>query len=282
MNFIDRLLRRVDFYSGLTNFPYLSGDTFSSLCDLTINSLPLNKFDRSELKRAKSVFIKSELLFDFVKLLPPLTDLKVVVVGNGDTNFGELVIPSGLGIQFYCQNYSGSNSGSIKLLPLGLENLKLAGSGQEKYFRPSGSAHIFDKVLVPPHGNTNEARGEAIRNLYGKNLFVVMEGRLSRKAYFRETQRYKFVLCLEGNGFDTHRIWETLYQNNFPVVLKTAWSKNLECLGLPILIVDNFDLLDSDILQNHALKNLHYSTKETGILWGPHWQSLFAELENGN
>ena len=282
MNFIDRLLRKVDFYSGRTNFPYLSGDTFSSLCDVTINSLPINELDWSELKRANSVFIKSDSFFDFVKLLPSLTNLKVIVVGNGDTNFGELVIPKSPGIQFFCQNYSGSYSGNINLLPLGLENLKLAGSGQEKYFRSSGSARIFHKVLVPPHGNTNEARDEAIRKLHGNNLFEVMDGRLSRRAYFRKTHRYKFVLCLEGNGFDTHRIWETLYQNNFPVVLKTGWSKNLESLGLPILIVDNLDLLDSEILQKHAYENRHYRAKETGILWGPHWQSLFAELEKGN
>jgi len=282
MNFIDRLLRKIDFYSGLTNSPFLSGDTFSSVCDISINSLPLNTFERSELKRANSVFVRSSLLFDFVKILPSFSNVRVVVVGNGDTNFSELVIPNELDIQFYCQNYSGSISENINLLPLGLENLKLAGSGQKKYFRSSGSARIFDKVLVPPHGNTNDARGKAILKLQGRNLFVVMGGRLSRRDYFRETCRYKFVLCLEGNGFDTHRVWETLYQNNFPVVLETGWSKNLKNLGLPILIVEDLDYLDSDILQNHALQYRNYSAKETLVLWGPYWHSLFTELQRGD
>lgn len=282
MNFIDRLLRRIDFYSGLTNFPFLSGDTLSSLCDFSINSLPLNELDCSELKGANSVFVRSGLLFDFLKLLPSFSNVRVVVIGNGDTNFSELVIPNELDIRFYCQNYSGPISEKINLLPLGLENLKLAGSGQEKYFRFSESARIFDKVLVPPHGNTNDARGKTILKLQGKNLFVVMGGRLSRRDYFRETCRYKFVLCLEGNGFDTHRVWETLYQNNFPVVLETGWSKNLKNLGLPILIIDDLDYLDTGILQKHAREYQNYSAKETSVLWGPYWHSLFAELKRGN
>jgi len=282
MNYIDRLLRKIDFYSGLTNFPYLSGDSFSTLCDITINSLPLNTFEISELKRVNSAFIKSDLLINFVKLIPSFNNLKIVVAGNGDTNHTELIIPNDVDIRLYCQNYAGSNAENINLLPLGLENLKLAGSGQEKYFRSSESAHIFDKVLVPPHGNTNKARVEEIQNLHGKNLFVVMEKRLSRSDYFRETSRYKFVLCLEGNGFDTHRVWETLYQDNFPVVLNTGWSKNLKSLGLPILIVDDLDFLDLSILRNHALENRHYNAKETEVLWASYWQSLFSKVQKGS
>ena len=282
MNYIDRLLRKIDFYSGLTNFPYLSGDSFSTLCDITINSLPLNTFESSELKGVNSVFIKSDLLINFVKLIPSFNNLKIVVAGNGDTNHTELIIPNDVDIRLYCQNYAGSNLENINLLPLGLENLNLAGSGQEKYFSSSESAHIFDNVLVPPHGNTNKARGEEIQKLHGKNLFVVMEKRLSRRDYFRETSRYKFVLCLEGNGFDTHRVWETLYQNNFPVLLNTGWSKNLRSLGLPILIVDDLDFLDLSTLRNHALENRNYNAKETEVLWASHWQSLFSKVQKGS
>lgn len=281
MNFIDRLLGKIDFYSGLTNFPYLSGDTFSSLCDVAINSLPLNSYERSELERVNSVFISSDLLIDFIELLPLFNNLKILVAGNGDTNHTEIIIPNDLDITLYCQNYAGSNQENINLLPLGLENLKLAGSGQEKYFSSTNSAHIFDSVLVPPHGNTNKVRHDEIQNLHGSNLFVVREGRLSRRDYFRETCRYKFVLCLEGNGFDTHRVWETLYQNSFPVVLNTGWSRNLKNLGLPILVVDDLDFLDSNILRNHALENPHYSARETEILWAPYWQSLFTKMQRG-
>jgi hypothetical protein len=281
MNFIDRLLRKTNYFSGLTNFPYLSGDTFSSICDIAINSLPLNTYETSELKRVNSVFIKSDLLINFIELLPSFNNLKIVVAGNGDTNHMELIIPKGVDIRLYCQNYAGTNAENIYLLPLGLENIKLAGSGQKKYFVSSESDRIFDKVLVPPHGNTNKKRGEEIQKLIGKKLFVVMEKRLSRRDYFRETCRYKFVLCLEGNGFDTHRIWETLYQDNFPVVLNTRWSKNLKSLGLPILIVDDLDFLDSSILRNHALENRHYNAKEAEVLWASYWQSLFTKTQKG-
>lgn len=277
MNIIDRILRKINFYSGLTNIPFLSGDSFSTLCDVTINSLPLTQNIESELGGAHSVFIRSDFLIDFLKLLPSFPNVNTVVAGNSDTNFSALVFPEDLSIRLYCQNFAGSQSAKVSLLPLGLENLKLAGSGQPKYFRSTKPALIVDKVLIPPHGNTNSSRREQIHELKRNNIFVVTQKPLSRKHYFEKTSNYRFILCLEGNGFDTHRVWETLYQNSFPVIQNSAWAENLKNLGLPILFVDDLNSLDSAILHQHYTRYSDFNARNWDCLWIPFWEKKFSE-----
>jgi hypothetical protein len=52
---------------------------------------------------------------------------------------------------------------------------------------------------------------------------------------------YKFTLCPEGNGLDTHRVWEALLAKVVPIVLESDFSKNLKNLGIPVLMIQNWD-----------------------------------------
>ena len=58
-------------------------------------------------------------------------------------------------------------------------------------------------------------------------------------------KKYKFVLCPQGNGIDTHRIWEALLAKVVPVIIENDFSRNLKNLGIPVLILKNWDELDS-------------------------------------
>ena len=50
--------------------------------------------------------------------------------------------------------------------------------------------------------------------------------------------RSKFVLCPEGTGIDTHRVYESLYCGATPVVLRNSLSHLYE--RLPVCIVDKW------------------------------------------
>jgi hypothetical protein len=56
--------------------------------------------------------------------------------------------------------------------------------------------------------------------------------------YFMELCRSKFVLCPEGTGMDTHRVYESLYCGATPVVLRSSLSHLYETL--PVCIVDKW------------------------------------------
>jgi hypothetical protein len=56
--------------------------------------------------------------------------------------------------------------------------------------------------------------------------------------YYTDIRRSRFVLCPEGVGTDTHRIYEALYFGAVPVVLRNSLSSFYE--KLPICIVDKW------------------------------------------
>lgn len=56
--------------------------------------------------------------------------------------------------------------------------------------------------------------------------------------YYADLCRSKFVLCPEGTGIDTHRVYESLLCGATPVVLRNSLSNLYE--KLPVCIVDNW------------------------------------------
>ena len=53
--------------------------------------------------------------------------------------------------------------------------------------------------------------------------------------------QYKWCICPEGNGVDTHRLWEAMYLGCVPIVLKSPFIDTLmHYTGgeLPIYVID--------------------------------------------
>ena len=66
-------------------------------------------------------------------------------------------------------------------------------------------------------------------------------------SYFKEIGKYKFVICPEGNGIDTHRLWETLYSKGIPIVEDNELIRK-KCEGLPILWTKDYSELTEEYL----------------------------------
>ena len=89
------------------------------------------------------------------------------------------------------------------------------------------------------------------------------------------------MLCLEGNGFENHRIWESLYLGIFPVMLKSDWSLSLDYLKLPILFVDEISEISREMLQKFWQTNLDFNPEFKSELWLGYWEDLI-ESHLGN
>lgn len=64
--------------------------------------------------------------------------------------------------------------------------------------------------------------------------------------YIDNVYNHPFVVCPEGNGIDTHRIWECLYMNTFPIVLRNI--NNSFYTDLPILFLDSWEEMNEKFL----------------------------------
>jgi hypothetical protein len=74
--------------------------------------------------------------------------------------------------------------------------------------------------------------------------------RFGRLNFLQQIRKQSYVLCPEGNGVDTHRIWETLYLGGVPIILSSNVLNPL-LTELPVLIIHNWkELYDKKFLEN--------------------------------
>ena len=269
-------------YKGRTSSPYISGDAIAELVDYA----PLGKngelkhVDLDRLSLAKSIFVPAHLLLDFIECYGGYIKASTMVTGNSDENFTQLPdLPESVRV-WIGQNLAIDSSPSSKVelhtLPIGLENLALGRSGFPRYFRRS-LPEIRNKVFVPPMSPTNPIRKivlEHIKTTSGS--FDVFTEYLLPKSYFTLASRYRFVLCLEGNGFENHRVWETLYRNGFPVMFRSPWSLSLQPLSLPIFYIDNLDECSIEALVEFEVRNQHFQAETQANLWTSYWSKLIS------
>jgi hypothetical protein len=233
---------------------------------------------KQEFKSKRIVFCPSHLLEELLYSTQNGAEVEILIVGNGDKNFHSM---SPLIQQFarfsFIQNSFISDSKNIFTLPIGLENKRLGVNGMIR-FNSSPERDASSSILVGPFSPTSESRKELNKKTFASfQEFSVLEERMSLKQYSRALHSHKYVLCPEGNGVDTHRLWETLYAGSIPLVLRNSWSDSLIDLGFPIIQLDSW--APQDVL-NVTKDNEFVSFEPEKIqqLWMPHWEKKFKKL----
>lgn len=89
------------------------------------------------------------------------------------------------------------------------------------------------------------------------STFVAKEPKFTsdgRIEYLRDIAAYRFNVCPEGNGMDTHRFWETLYLGGIPVVLRGSYQHRLgKYLSLPVMAIRAWrDLSDFESIKEEG------------------------------
>lgn len=168
---------------------------------------------------------------------------------------------------------------NVHSLPLGLTNKTQESSlheilGNQKHFasayqlsdRPS---RYVGRVYANFTDSTNQRERRALRHLIKDAAGFVSEaptmtdeGRIS---YLSRLRSSNFTLCPEGNGIDTHRLWETLYMGGIPIVKSNSAIDSLVS-DLPVLVVQSW---------NHVL-NQEYLEEQWHSLQGDKWN--FSKL----
>lgn len=263
-----------------TSAPYLSGDSFAALADLVVTHELLSDIQKlsNSLKIANIVFCPSPLLETFIEIYPSSKQVQVLLVGNGDKNFTENPQEYKRIAKFiFLQNSFISDNDRIYTLPIGIENLKLGVNGLIK-FSPNPVKSKFDRVMVGPFSPTITLRAQfASKKFADSDKFDFFPERLSLQEYSRNLHDYSFVLCPEGNGVDTHRVWETLYAGSTPIILQSSWAKSLTDLDIPLVITESWETSDIE----SAIKAIaHQTTSPEAIpaLWVEYWRVKFKNL----
>lgn len=249
------ILRRLKYAKGRSSYPFISGDTYASLCDyeftqeMSLTNLKSNAqaiklflpaylkdLFLSELKGNKSDFSGDTLVIHNYDNIPTDTEMT-----DFSKRFGKV----------YSVNWLGDKTVATPI-PIGLENWSLLRNGV-----PTDFKKLIDKGLLPTskrsigilssfsiETNSTE-RSKAIEFSKSNSDVFQMPDFTTPKKYREMVSNSAFVLSPPGNGADCHRTWEAIYLGAIPIVLKKFWPFNH--LNLPVLVVEDWSEIPTRI-----------------------------------
>lgn len=223
--------------------PYISGDTFRGFANHIFDeSKTLNT---ENIEERDIVFVSGNLIDTFFKYFhPKINEKYILLTHNSDRNINEMEASylDEKVLHWFAQNLGVVNN-KISLLPIGLENLRRLKYGRKKWF----SSDLVDiktkNILFSFDLTTNYKERQKAYEVLNVDLEYQIFSTPSK--YFNELSKSKFVITPEGNGYDTHRIWESLIFKTFPIMQESKFTKNLKDLGVPGIFLQNW----SDLLQ---------------------------------
>ena len=265
---------------GKINYSFMSGDSFKNICDLTIEGQRLSDcVNTNNIRTAKVIFCKSDLIEEFIDKYKFEISAQIIICGNSDRDFvSNLEFPNSIK-RIFLQNSFISDNEKIYTLPIGLENQKIGVNGLPKNYKFSEIRNPRKHaVLVGPFSHTHVERNELI-NKY-QNISGPWETLNSWVFPDRLVQRYRefsFVLSPRGNGVDTHRVWESIYNGAIPIIQENSWSKSIKQMGFPVALVKDLEpeTIRSFIMESEPTK---FSPEILEILWMPYWEKLVKSI----
>lgn len=170
----------------------------------------------------------------------------------------------------------------LRAFPLGISNsYSTKNLLKEHFLQHSKKNKIIQKenlLYINFQINTNDkVRSELYRHFEKKSWVKIESPNLELKDYLKSLSSSDFVLCPFGNGYDTHRLWESLYAGAIPIVEKHPTY--LETThDLPVIIVENFYEINYEFLIE-AKKNISKKKFNFDKLDKKYWISLFKEKQ---
>lgn len=263
------------YYRNSNSAPFLSGDLFADSSDISFYGQKYRKTIPSlrEIKDARVVFCPSHFLERLLEDYDGLLSAKVLILGNSDRDFDtfNFKLPPSIK-QVFAQNVTSDFPG-VRLLPIGIENLRLGKNGELSLFQhPTEFEKKSEYILLGPFKPTHSER-----DFYFKDdaelpaNIVKITKRVSPNEYAQLTTKYRFVATPRGKGMDTHRFWETLYRGSVPIVLANSWAVQVAKLGIPMIQIAEWN--PKILSQTELSPGLVRSPFQIDALWWHYWES---------
>ena len=166
-----------------------------------------------------------------------------------DSNITQNIVNYPKLIMWYGQNI-GYEHDKISFLPIGIANRMWEHGNPDIFDNMKDirkTKNIFMNFLI----YTNfEKRQLCSNTLIAKNIPFLPQ--VTSRNNIQRMKSYKFCICPDGNGFDTHRLWEAYYVKCVPILLKSTFSDMVRKeTGLPMILLNSWDELDIDKLPNY-------------------------------
>ena len=229
-----------------------------------------NNFNPAEVKDGDIIFVKTDYIHHgyFVDVLKLIKNKFTLISGISAHNV-ELGHSSYLDIlnsdkvkYWFCTNPPNIDHPKLIAMPIGFEEKEREGGNQEVIKKHWDNKLRWEdkinKLYLSYHtlGN-NPSRDKNINYLSSLGFVHIEKNKLSFDKYLDEMGKYKYTICLEGSGFDTHRNYESLLVGSIPIMIDSSVKKIYKDWNLPSIFVDNW----TDICPNFDLNKNNNSNK---------------------
>ena len=191
------------------------------------------------------VFCKTELVEYFFKTIKKNNNLKnlILITSQSDVTIDKnLYLKKPKSVKTWFAVNVVHQAVDLIPLPLGVNNSYILKFPQEDDFIDKNLQDINKKqkkFYLNFNMNTNPFhRLHTILSMAFKKDTVIKPANISKTEYLNDLEKYKYIICPLGNGFDSHRIWEAIYSNSIAVVKKHPAFQTFD--GLPLIQSSNF------------------------------------------
>ena len=240
----------IDFISSLSilnDNDIINGEKIQSYADVVIcqpSSLQLNPNNNIYSKQIydinsllsidnfKSIFVFTHDLDIFYNKFNNYTNDKIIITHNSDY---EITKTYNFKLHL-CQNSFVINNNIIPI-PIGIENTQWF---DNNIFHKIRKLNIQKTKFI--YFNFNQDT-HISRKTCSNKLIHKIEWNTSKTKidYFIELALHKYAICPRGNGLDTHRLWECIYLNTIPIVIKSDFPN---ITNLPIIVLNDWSELN--------------------------------------
>ena len=233
----------------------ITGEKFEEMCDIDAEKdIDFEYKIKNSHKDILTFFTQTHELKNRIPILRKINKKFIVVAHNSDGHIQYEKAERSFDYQWkneknvihwFCQNVDVDES-NVTPIPIALENTYIfqpeVKQGYMVKLRERNIKKDF-KVFICYNPDTNPGERKPPIRMFGNSPWVNhIEGYnnvdLAQK-YFDNMVRCQFVLCPDGNGMDTIRLWEALYLGCIPIVKPHVFTRYF-AKHLPIVIVDDW------------------------------------------
>jgi len=192
----------------------------------------------------------------------------ILVTHNSDFDIKEtvevaIILNCSKMLKWYAQNLCFLNS-KIQLLPIGFANSQWEHGNLSLFNDINFTKNLSIKTNLVYFNfsiNTNKIKRQIchdslINKINWLNTITAINN-------LKRLSTYEFCICPEGNGVDTHRLWECLYLKVVPIVIKSEFIEILLKNSIPLLVLDKWDDFDINKLNYN---NYNFNTENLNNL----------------
>jgi len=219
------------------------------------------KYDPNQYDNPKVIFCYGHNILHFSSIMLKFKNPFVLITHNSDENITnkELVntiLDNPLLIRWYGQNIDYVHP-KLRFVPIGIANSQWPHGNLLIY------KHIFNtkvektqNVFMNFKVDTNPLkRIECKQMLENKIRMLPMIDPITNTM---RLSLYKYCICPEGNGLDTHRLWECYYLKVIPILLRNTYSEIIQKeTGLPMILLNSWAEFDYSKLPEYNISYLN-------------------------